>query len=386
MTLVLAIVFVVVFAVRWRREPRRLSNGVWAVLAIGFGLVAGVSLGGPLALPFGIAIVVLCLAAALSLPVAAAFLIGNGLVMLRRERPTAGNLVGLAVGIGLVGIMVLTVVLLTNRSAPATIAAVWLGLVSSYFAFVFVCFATFCLLYARRRRRRPVEGVVILGSGVRDGRVPPLLAARLTRAIEVRAEHLAAGWPAPLLVPSGGQGPDEIEPEAESMARWLRDHDVPSDAILVEPRARNTEENLRFSAELVADRGTDRDQPLSRPRSMGDEVEQGPGPRAESGDPVGPTPVPTIGSTELTPVPGSLAVVTNDYHAFRAALQARRLGLDADAVGARTASYFVPSAYLREFVAILREHRWTHLIVVAAISLGIGLLSWTLWGASVMGQ
>src|SRR5699024_10529641 len=247
---VLAVVFGIVSVVQWRREPRRLSNGLWAVLAVGFGLLAGSSLDGPLALPFGVALLLLSLAAVLSLPVATAFLLGNGVVMLRRERPTPGNLVGLGVGLGLVGLMVVIFILLLSGIPPAVVAAVWLALIASYFAFVFVCFAAFCLLYARRRRRRPVEAVVVLGSGVRDGRVSPLLAARLARAVEVRAEHQSAGWPAPVIIPSGGQGRDEIEPEGDSMARWLREHDVPADAIVVEPRARTTEENLRFSADL----------------------------------------------------------------------------------------------------------------------------------------
>lgn len=380
MLLVLAVVFGIVFVVQWRREPRRLSNGLWAVLAVGFGLLAGASLSDPLALPFAIALLLLSLAAVVSLPVTAAFLIGNGVVMLRRERPTPGNLAGLAVGLGLVGLMVVIFVLLLSGMPPAVVAALWLALVASYFAFVFVCFAAFCLLYARRRRRRPVEAVVVLGSGVRDGRVSPLLAARLARAIEVRAEHQAAGWPAPVIIPSGGQGPDEIEPEGVSMARWLREHDVPEDAIVVEPRARTTEENLRFSADLLA--GTAPSPELG----VG-----GPGPSGEGGPhdvAAGPSRLRSTGgegAAALLPVPGSMAVVTNDYHAFRAALQARRLGLDADAVGARTASYFVPSAYLREFVAVLRENVWLHLIMVGAITLGIGVLTWNLVLTSLMG-
>src|SRR5699024_5410993 len=267
-----------------------------------------------------------------------------GVVMLRRERPTPGNLVGLGVGLGLVGLMVMIFILLLSGIPPAVVAAVWLALIASYFAFVFVCFAAFCLLYARRRRRRPVEAVVVLGSGVRDGRVSPLLAARLARAVEVRAEHQSAGWPAPVIIPSGGQGPDEIEPEGDSMARWLREHDVAAGAIVVEPRARTTEENLRFSADLLAGTAPNPELASGAPgASGGTDSSGGASPRGE----------PAPGASGVLPVPGSMAVVTNDYHAFRAALQARRLGLDADAVGARTASYFVPSAYLREFVAVL---------------------------------
>lgn len=70
-----------------------------------------------------------------------------------------------------------------------------------------------------------------------------------------------------------------------------------------------------------------------------------------------------------------MVVVTNDYHAFRTALQARRLRIDTHAVGAPTARYFLPSAYLREFVAVLRQNWLLHAVVIAALALGVfGLL------------
>lgn len=61
------------------------------------------------------------------------------------------------------------------------------------------------------------------------------------------------------------------------------------------------------------------------------------------------------------------AVVTNDYHAFRAALMARRAGVNGHVVGARTARYYWPSATIREFVAVLAEHRALHLVLVAGL-------------------
>ena len=68
-------------------------------------------------------------------------------------------------------------------------------------------------------------------------------------------------------------------------------------------------------------------------------------------------------------VEGPLLAVTNDYHAFRAATLLRKLGIPGHAIGARTARYYLPSALLREFIALLRDHR-----VLNAIALGILML------------
>src|SRR5690606_1311661 len=60
---------------------------------------------------------------------------------------------------------------------------------------------------------------------------------------------------------------------------------------------------------------------------------------------------------------GPLVVVTNNYHVLRAALLSRKLGIDAQVVGSPTAGYFLPSAFLREFVAILQEHKRLHALM-----------------------
>ena len=43
---------------------------------------------------------------------------------------------------------------------------------------------------------------------------------------------------------------------------------------------------------------------------------------------------------------------------------ARDLGLDAQVVGSPTARYYVPSAFLREFVAVLVEQRAVHAVLL----------------------
>jgi uncharacterized SAM-binding protein YcdF (DUF218 family) len=58
---------------------------------------------------------------------------------------------------------------------------------------------------------------------------------------------------------------------------------------------------------------------------------------------------------------------------FRAALLARRLGIDAQAVGAPTAGYYWPSAVLREFVALLREYRVVNAVLLLVVALPLPL-------------
>jgi hypothetical protein len=62
-----------------------------------------------------------------------------------------------------------------------------------------------------------------------------------------------------------------------------------------------------------------------------------------------------------------VTVVTSSYHVFRAAMFTRRAGLRAHVTGARTAGYFIPSAFLREFIAILATYRWINLGFCAVI-------------------
>ena len=62
--------------------------------------------------------------------------------------------------------------------------------------------------------------------------------------------------------------------------------------------------------------------------------------------------------------PGPVLAVTSNYHVLRAAVLAREVGSDAQVIGAPTASYYVPSAFLREFVAVLVQQRRAHLLIV----------------------
>ncbi|NLE98214.1 MAG: YdcF family protein, partial [Propionibacterium sp.] len=68
-------------------------------------------------------------------------------------------------------------------------------------------------------------------------------------------------------------------------------------------------------------------------------------------------------------VDGRVAVTTNNFHAFRAALLMRRAGVPGYCLGAPTARYYWPSATVREFMAILRDHLVLNVVVSALLCL-----------------
>ncbi|MGW2663511.1 YdcF family protein [Nocardia tengchongensis] len=177
-------------------------------------------------------------------------------------------------------------------------------------AAVLVPFAGFTAYTFGRARRSPRPGadvVVVLGCRLRGDRVSPMLARRLNRALDVvRAEPGRS----PLLVVSGGQSGHDPVPEAAAMADYLVAQGIPAEGIVAESRSRNTEENLRYTAEELLCRGID-------PRSA------------------------------------RITVVTSDFHVLRTRRLARGQGLRAQVAGARTTRLLTRKSFLREFVAVL---------------------------------
>ncbi|SDQ05950.1 YdcF family protein [Quadrisphaera sp. DSM 44207] len=162
-----------------------------------------------------------------------------------------------------------------------------------------------------RQRARPGTGaVVVLGSTLQDGAVPPVLASRLQRAAAVYREAAAAGRP-PLVVASGGG--DGATSEASAMAAALVGLGVPVERLVLEEVSTTTRENLAESAALLARRA-------GAPRAV---------------------------------------VVTSDFHVWRTAALARRAGLRAQVLGAPTPARSLPRALLRESALVLGSQRWS---------------------------
>ena len=66
------------------------------------------------------------------------------------------------------------------------------------------------------------------------------------------------------------------------------------------------------------------------------------------------------------------AFVTSDYHVFCTALYALKVGLKGDGIGSKTTGYYFPTAFIREFIAITKEH-WLPYVIITMI-----------WAASVL--
>ena len=122
------------------------------------------------------------------------------------------------------------------------------------------------------------DAVIVLGCGIRGDVPAPQLARRLDAAAEYYRKN-----PDVLIIVSGGQGEDEDIPESEAMKKYLLSLGIPESSISEESSSTSTEENFRFSKEVLDAR-----------------FEGEPG----------------------------VAFITSEYHIFRASLHAKSAGFD----------------------------------------------------------
>ncbi|WP_406390374.1 YdcF family protein [Streptomyces sp. NBC_00887] len=326
-----AVLFFLAFCVGVLRDRRRFSNAVFLGLAGVFALAAWlVELTRDDARLGRSVIVGLLVLAVLGIIVLAGFLVSNGVTMIRKEGRSPANLLSLMGGVALVGLLALLVVAWVLRTRTLLAVAGTAVALAGYVAFLFLCFISYAFLYGRLHVRRKADYVVVLGSGLVGGSsVPPLLASRLERARDVHA-RLSVRGRRPVLLTSGGQGPDEELPEAHAMGDYLVERGFPAELIEREDRSASTEENLRFSKSIMEKANPDY----------------------------------------------RCVIVTNNYHVFRAAMTSRQVGVRGHVVGSPTASYFWPSAMIREFVAIFLAYRRTNLGICLALVVGGTVIWW----------
>lgn len=167
-------------------------------------------------------------------------------------------------------------------------------------------------------KKKNYDFIIIHGAGLLGGeKVTPLLRKRVDKAIEAFRKSTN---PAIQLIASGGQGPDEKISEAQAIQNYiLETTDIPETAVLLEDRSVNTYQNLLYSKQLGESLVTD-------PRFL---------------------------------------FVTNDYHVFRTSIYAQQIGMKGDGLGCNTASYYIPSAFLRELVAIIVRLKWLYFVFYA---------------------
>ncbi|MBO0438420.1 YdcF family protein [Vagococcus fluvialis] len=205
-------------------------------------------------------------------------------------------------------------------------------LIILYFSIIFYNFLTISIIYQFNNPIYDQDYIIVLGSGLIDGnKVSKLLSSRIDKAIKFYQQQKKISQKPLKLIMSGGRGADELISEAEAMKNYALQVGIPSEDILIEDQSTTTEENLLFSKNIM--------EISSKPQSY------------------------------------NAIFTTNNYHVFRASLFARKVGLDADGIGAKTAFYFLPNAILREYVAILLLKKKQHIIIVSLVSIIMFILS-----------
>ena len=96
--------------------------------------------------------------------------------------------------------------------------------------------------------------LIVLGAAV-YGDQPSLTLVRRLEGAQAYLER----YPESFVIVSGGMGPGETVTEARAMHDWLVRHGVADERILLEDKATSTQENLRFSFDLIRERGDDPD-------------------------------------------------------------------------------------------------------------------------------
>ena len=156
---------------------------------------------------------------------------------------------------------------------------------------------------ARGTEAPEADYLIVLGCQVQGTTPSRMLRQRLDAALDYLNTY-----PDATAIVSGGKGPGEDISEAECMASWLTQRGISPDRIILEDRATSTMENLRFSRALM--------------------------------DP-----------------DASVAIVSNEFHLYRAGQMAQKLGFDAALIPASTEFPILLASYsLREIFAVWKFH------------------------------
>ena len=315
----LTAVFCVLFLFSFYRDNRSLWNPALLIISLFFLYLSATeklyNMGYETAhnILFGLGFVLLPILVLLS----GLFLIYNGIVLLKKEGRSKANYLSLALGFVILFFYFLVYLRFTLFSDAVEqnpiINTIFLLVIFSYviFGFAFAGFMIYSYLYLFIPKKKSYDFIIIHGAGLLGGeKVTPLLKHRIDKAVE--AYHKSKN-PNIKIIASGGQGVDEKISEAQAIANYLLEGtDVPKEAIILEDKSTTTYENLLFSKEIG-------EKLIENPRFL---------------------------------------FVTNDYHVFRTSVFARQMKLKGDGLGCRTAAYYIPSAFIREYVALCVHMKW----------------------------
>ncbi len=166
------------------------------------------------------------------------------------------------------------------------------------------CFLTGLMWHAASREPEDRSVVIVLGCMIYGDQPSLALRERLDAAIEYLQTE-----PDTVCILSGGQGSDEQISEALCMYNYMTARGIDPTRLIMEDKSTSTRENMLFSKAIIEEQGWSK----------------------------------------------QVAVVTNEFHEYRACYIASVVGLDPAAVPASTAWWLLPTYYVRELYGILFE-------------------------------
>ncbi len=284
------------------------------------------------------------------------FLIVSNIVLMRHEGRNVTNMLGIALGVLLVSMTVATwsaysmldkiidVHSYRGMHIEYTVESV-IDVVLAYLECMMVGTTIWTLRAARYVPAFDKDYIIILGCSIRkDGTPTPLLRGRADRAIWFAKKQKEKTGKNIKFVASGGKGDDEVISESESITNYLVECGVPRESIIMEDKSTTTDENMKFSYQLIMEDYNK----SSGKNSSADEVSSN-------------------NESEIqTP---EIVFSTTGYHVFRSGHIAASHMIKAEGIGCRTKWYFYVNALIREFVANMNIARRKHIPNVIAIIL-----------------
>ncbi len=207
-----------------------------------------------------------------------------------------GNIAGM-----LFGIAYIVIGLLMNRTDSSN---------QKYIFIIALCVLLLTILkmreiYAAGKTKISSQKVIIvLGCRVR-GDEPSL---SLIKRVDAAYKFLLFN-PESVAILSGGQGKDENISEAQCMQQFLYARGISKDRLILEDRSTSTDENIRFSLQIIETLDLDR----------------------------------------------NVAIATSEYHQKRAANICKKYGLNSTPVSSKTKWTLLPTFLLRELFAEIKE-------------------------------
>lgn len=183
----------------------------------------------------------------------------------------------------------------------------WLSAIAFSAIFTFICYVSCASCYLNQKYIAKFDTILVLGAGIFNEHVTPMLANRLDRALKLYNQQ-----PDTQFIVSGGQGPDEPISEALAMFRYLVDRGVNPAQILMEDASTSTYENIKFTKALIQQ------------------------------------------SFNTKP---KIVCVTSQFHIMRAVLFGQKLDLKLKGVGSHTPYHFFEVALIRDFLALMYQYK-----------------------------